>query len=332
MRTVSDELLPNEVLLRNHCVALCFKLTVHVHSCGLPTDYICASSHANVLAMSEVDDEKYLSEMENDKENVPKNFVANDENSYEQKISKDGVQSNNDSENAKISKSAKVSELLESRNCGHIVGGTNKNRSDGDPLLLDTHKNTNEKIIVHPEFVKRMEKHQVEGLEFMYKCCFNDLNTKKKYRRQDHGCILAHCMGLGKTLQLIGLLHTAITYPQLGTNKILIICPKSTVLNWVAEMERWLRPIDAGRKFKLFTFPEAPLVFHVDYLVRWVYFNSVRVHFIPLEPFNRKLMYWKNGIIWIRMVMMRAAYFSDTKHSEQLCFTGHWIVSALRLN
>lgn len=203
------------------------------------------------------DGEKYSCKMENDKENVHMNFVVGKEKSYEQTTS-----------NAKRFKSVEVSKVLQSSVRANEKNGDNI--GDGEFLVLDTHKNTNGKIIVHPEFVKRMEKHQVEGLEFMYKCCFNDLNAKRKYRRQDHGCILAHCMGLGKTLQLIGLLHTAITYPQLETNRILIICPKSTVLNWIAEMERWLRPIDGGRKFKLFTFPETPLVLYVEFFVQYI--------------------------------------------------------------
>lgn len=219
------------------------------------------------LLMPQCGGEEYFSEMEKDKENVHINFVAKKEKSYEQTILKD------DDGNPISFKSSKAGELLQSsaslenskRNGDHIVNTTNAYSLDGDLLVLGTYKNTNEKIIVHPELVKQMKKHQVEGLEFLYKCCFNDLNAKRKYRRQDHGCILAHCMGLGKTLQLIGLLHTAITYPQLGTNKMLIICPKSTVFNWIAEMERWLRPIDGGRKFKLFTFPETPLVFYVIY-------------------------------------------------------------------
>lgn len=129
--------------------------------------------------------------------------------------------------------------------------------TNDDLLVLGTHINTNENIIVHPDVLKQMENHQIDGLKFMYKCCFNDLNAKRKDRRQDHGCILAHCMGLGKTLQIIALLHTAITHPQLGTQRVLVICPKSTLLNWKAEIEQWLKPIKNGRKLKVFTLPDA---------------------------------------------------------------------------
>lgn len=57
--------------------------------------------------------------------------------------------------------------------------------------------------------------------------------------------------------QLIGLLHTVIHYPQLKTNKVLVICPKSTVMNWSDEIERWLEPVQGGRKLEVFHFPEA---------------------------------------------------------------------------
>lgn len=124
------------------------------------------------------------------------------------------------------------------------------------PLVLSTDIKKNEEIVVHPKITAQLKSHQVDGLEFLFKSCYNDLNAVKTYRELDQGCILAHCMGLGKTLQLIALLHTVIRYSQLETQKILVICPKSTVLNWKAEIEKWLRPIKGGRKLKVFTFPE----------------------------------------------------------------------------
>lgn len=128
---------------------------------------------------------------------------------------------------------------------------------DVEPLVLDTDNKNNEQIVVHPKIASQLKPHQVDGLRFLFKSCYNDLNVSKLYREMDHGCILAHCMGLGKTLQLIALLHTVIRYPQLKTQKILVICPKSTVLNWQAEIDKWLGPIELGRKLKVFTFPES---------------------------------------------------------------------------
>lgn len=57
-------------------------------------------------------------------------------------------------------------------------------------------------------------------------------------------------MGLGKTLQLITLIHTVIRYPQLCTKQILVICPKSTIFNWRDEFERWLGGITESKRLK----------------------------------------------------------------------------------
>lgn len=129
--------------------------------------------------------------------------------------------------------------------------------SQGDPneVLLDHDTKKKEKIVVHREITKHLKPHQREGIKFMYDCCYGSADTLDKH--PGSGCILAHCMGLGKTLQLITLLHTVISYPQLKTDKVLVICPKSTVMNWKDEIERWLSPIKNSRRLKLFHFPES---------------------------------------------------------------------------
>lgn len=47
--------------------------------------------------------------------------------------------------------------------------------------------------------------------------------------------LIADDMGLGKTIQAIGILNQLDTF---GT--VLIVCPKTPVLNWKAELEKWL--------------------------------------------------------------------------------------------
>ncbi|XP_014089713.3 transcriptional regulator ATRX [Bactrocera oleae] len=115
-------------------------------------------------------------------------------------------------------------------------------------LILDYNDETKTFIKVHPDIVKYLKQHQRDGVKFMYDSCYGGVEALKK--SSGSGCILAHCMGLGKTLQLIALLHTAISYKELKTCKVLVLCPKSTVMNWADEIDRWLGPL----KPKYYTF------------------------------------------------------------------------------
>lgn len=156
-----------------------------------------------------------------------------------------------------------------------------------DEILLDYDSKRKEKILVHPEIRKQLKDHQVDGIRFMYDCCYGSVNNIEK--DPGSGCILAHCMGLGKTLQLITLLHTAISYPQLKTDRILVICPKSTVMNWKDEIERWLKPIKNSRTLKLYQFPESSYVFFMRIFIFFLenfHFYLENFHFSPPKVFS----------------------------------------------
>lgn len=67
-------------------------------------------------------------------------------------------------------------------------------------VILDYDAKKERNIIVHKDIVKHLKPHQVDGIKFMYDCCYGSVDTLKKF--PGSGCILAHCMGLGKTLQV----------------------------------------------------------------------------------------------------------------------------------
>lgn len=64
-------------------------------------------------------------------------------------------------------------------------------------LVLDYHSGSGEALIYVDEGLTQILKpHQVDGIQFMFKTCFE--SADKMTESVGRGCILAHCMGLGK--------------------------------------------------------------------------------------------------------------------------------------
>jgi transcriptional regulator ATRX len=71
-----------------------------------------------------------------------------------------------------------------------------------DQLVLDFDEKTKKPLIeVDRKLVKKLKPHQVNGVKFMWNACFESLERMEK--NDGSGCILGHCMGLGKTLQVM---------------------------------------------------------------------------------------------------------------------------------
>ncbi|XP_055015497.1 transcriptional regulator ATRX isoform X2 [Boleophthalmus pectinirostris] len=105
-------------------------------------------------------------------------------------------------------------------------------------LVLDEDEETKEPLVqVHRNLVTKLKPHQVDGVQFMWDCCCE--SVKKVKKSAGSGCILAHCMGLGKTLQVVTFLHTLLLCEKLDFTTALVVCPLNTVLNWLNEFEKW---------------------------------------------------------------------------------------------
>ncbi|XP_007228485.3 transcriptional regulator ATRX isoform X2 [Astyanax mexicanus] len=105
-------------------------------------------------------------------------------------------------------------------------------------LVLDEDEETKEPLVqVHRNLVTKLKPHQVDGVQFMWDCCCE--SVRKVQKSSGSGCILAHCMGLGKTLQVVTFLHTLLLCEKLNFSTALVVCPLNTVLNWLNEFEKW---------------------------------------------------------------------------------------------
>lgn len=108
-------------------------------------------------------------------------------------------------------------------------------------LILDFDEDTKQPLVeVHRKLVPKLKPHQARGIKFMWDACFESV-AQIKDGKVPGGCILAHCMGLGKTLQTITLTHTVMENSEVNVDRVLVICPVNTVKNWEDEYEKWLK-------------------------------------------------------------------------------------------
>ncbi len=107
------------------------------------------------------------------------------------------------------------------------------------PLDFDTES---KKVLVEVDkkLLKKMKPHQAGGVRFMWDAVFETKKDVKK-GKVPGGAILAHCMGLGKTLQTIVLIHTVHTNFPTVVQRTLVLSPVNTVKNWEHEFEIWLK-------------------------------------------------------------------------------------------
>ncbi|XP_044264411.1 transcriptional regulator ATRX homolog isoform X1 [Tribolium madens] len=116
-------------------------------------------------------------------------------------------------------------------------------QSQHDDFVLDFDVKSGEPlIVVDPKLAKMLKPHQRSGVQFMWEACYESVNILKTM--PGSGCILAHCMGLGKTLQVITLIHTLFTHPVTKTKHVLVVCPLSTVINWKNEFKKAFKQLD----------------------------------------------------------------------------------------
>ena len=128
---------------------------------------------------------------------------------------------------------------------------------DRTRLVVNLSKDPDDALIyINDHIGAKIKDHQIEGVRFMWN------NIVKSSLGQ--GCLLAHEMGLGKTMQTITLLTViagasaskdeAVVRqipPRLRESRTLVICPAGLVDNWVCEFAEWAPNELLGPCFKL---------------------------------------------------------------------------------
>ncbi|KRX21038.1 Transcriptional regulator ATRX [Trichinella nelsoni] len=108
---------------------------------------------------------------------------------------------------------------------------------DTGKVVLEISEDGKPIVEVDEEISKMLKPHQAKGVQFLYQCIFE---KKSKDKNLGGGCILAHCMGLGKTFQVLAFLHTVMKDVDFNVKRVLIVTPINVVLNWRNEISLWL--------------------------------------------------------------------------------------------
>ncbi|KAJ2740541.1 hypothetical protein GGI20_005752, partial [Coemansia sp. BCRC 34301] len=134
----------------------------------------------------------------------------------------------------------------------------------GSPVQINPGFLEGQSKVMIPGFIAgNLKSHQIGGVRFMWRSLVMLSNHRRgsggssgsssSGRRilSQHGCILAHSMGLGKTLQTIALIYTLlnevsapIPAPEFAesdfaTRRVLILCPATVQANWTDEFWKW---------------------------------------------------------------------------------------------
>jgi SNF2 family DNA or RNA helicase len=140
--------------------------------------------------------------------------------------------------------------------------------SDRAKIIINESKYEDEGFIfVHDHIGSRIKNHQIDGVRFMWSQIVSKGGAAQ-------GCLLAHTMGLGKTMQVITLLvaiaeaacsedsTVSSQIPErLKRSRTLILSPPGLMDNWMDELLTWVPEKDVGPKIGRFRKVDSNLKF-----------------------------------------------------------------------
>uniref|UniRef100_UPI0037E9B054 helicase ARIP4-like n=1 Tax=Semicossyphus pulcher TaxID=241346 RepID=UPI0037E9B054 len=123
----------------------------------------------------------------------------------------------------------------------HANDTLNRPDTDGRVLVNLNHPAVEEDIFLSPQLARAVKPHQIGGIRFLYD---NLVESVERFSSSSgFGCILAHSMGLGKTLQVISFIDVLFRHTK--AHNVLAIVPVNTLQNWLSEFNMWVPPPEA---------------------------------------------------------------------------------------
>ncbi|CAF0909875.1 unnamed protein product [Didymodactylos carnosus] len=117
----------------------------------------------------------------------------------------------------------------------HVDDRVNVPDENGLILINVNHPSEDDDLYIPKHLTSTLKPHQIGGIRFMYD---NIVESIEQYKKTPGlGCILAHSMGCGKTIQVIAFIDTLLR--DTTARCVLIVVPINTIQNWVNEIKRW---------------------------------------------------------------------------------------------
>ena len=162
-------------------------------------------------------------------------------------------------------------------------GDYDDNNTSNEEMILE--KDEKFSIEIDNGLAAILKPHQIDGIKFMYNCTIGSMEQLKQSAVNDKqsgdGCILAHSMGLGKTLQIVAFIHSISTNVIIKKyiRKILIIVPYNVAQNWHDEFEKWFGKCNRKEKIRLWKMYETKtsIAKRRQLLLNWDFYGGVMI-------------------------------------------------------
>ncbi|CAJ1055499.1 helicase ARIP4-like isoform X2 [Xyrichtys novacula] len=205
------------------------EVTKHVSSASATSQQVKSSQH-KVISL---DSSSTVSIEDDTKTNTPTSAPT------EHTLKTDVIDLSSGEDEAVIHISSESANEEESEPSGaHTNDTLNCPDSEGRVLVNVNHQDTEEDIFLLPQLARAVKSHQIGGIRFLYD---NLVESVERFSSSSgFGCILAHSMGLGKTLQVISFIDVLFRHTKAHT--VLAIVPVNTLQNWLSEFNTWVPP------------------------------------------------------------------------------------------